>query len=106
MFDKIMLLYEGRQVYFGNMGTAKAYFDRLGFIYPERTTTPDFLTSLTNPSLRAVKPFHRSTTPETAEDFARVWHESPEYEQVLQDIREYDRKYPLDERRWKWKWQV
>ena len=103
MFDKVLLLYEGRQVYFGSMGTAKAYFDRLGFVCPERMTTSDFLTSVTNPSLRAVKPMCRSFTPETAEDFARVWRNSPEYEQVLQDIRDFDCKYPLDERRWKWK---
>ena len=95
MFDKTMLLYEGREVYFGSMAMAKAYFTRLGFICPERTTTPDFSTSLTSPSSRVVNSVHRSTAPVTAEDFARAWRMSPEYEQLRQDMQTFDRSNPL-----------
>ena len=100
MFDKVMLLYEGRQVYFGSPGTAKAYFEQLGFVCPERATTPDFLTSLTNPSLRTTKSSHISTAPRTAEDFARLWRESPTYQRLLQDIRKFDLEYPMEDHRW------
>jgi hypothetical protein len=31
MFDKVMVLYEGRQIYFGKTGHAKQYFEDLGF---------------------------------------------------------------------------
>lgn len=30
-FDKVTVLYEGRQIYFGRTGSAKAYFEGLGF---------------------------------------------------------------------------
>ncbi|KAI9876370.1 MAG: hypothetical protein M1830_006664 [Pleopsidium flavum] len=50
VFDKVTVLYEGRQIYFGRADSAKAYFIRLGFVCPGRATTGDFLTSLTNPA--------------------------------------------------------
>jgi ABC-type multidrug transport system ATPase subunit len=31
MFDKVALLYDGRQIYFGNIIAAKTYFLNLGF---------------------------------------------------------------------------
>ena len=77
------------------MDMAKAYFIRFGFICPERTTTPDFLTSLTRPSSRVVNPLYRSTAPVTAEDFAQAWRMSPEYGQLQQDMRTFDRLNPL-----------
>lgn len=94
MFDKVMLLYEGRQVYFGDPGAAKSYFEGLGFLSPERMATPEFLTSMTNPDLRSVKAEQKDTAPLTAEDFAQLWHKSPEYEQVLRDIDRFDSEYP------------
>jgi ABC-type multidrug transport system ATPase subunit len=48
MFDKAVVLYEGRQIYFGKTTDAKQYFVNLGFECPARATTPDFLTSMTS----------------------------------------------------------
>lgn len=31
LFDKVLVLYEGRQIYFGRTGDAKQYFEDLGF---------------------------------------------------------------------------
>ncbi|PQE33697.1 ABC transporter protein [Rutstroemia sp. NJR-2017a WRK4] len=55
MFDKVTLLYEGRQIYFGPCDEAKSFFTDLGFICEERQTTADFLMSLTNPDERLIK---------------------------------------------------
>src|SRR5690349_952678 len=43
--DKVMVLYDGEEVYFGRRDGAKAYFQRMGWQCPERQTTPDFLIS-------------------------------------------------------------
>lgn len=48
-FDKAIVLYEGRQIYFGPVDRAKAYFENMGWACPQRQTTGDFLTSVTNP---------------------------------------------------------
>jgi len=50
-----MLLYEGRQIFFGPCHEAKAYFMNMGFVPGLCQTTADFLTSLTNPELRQTK---------------------------------------------------
>jgi ATP-binding cassette subfamily G (WHITE) protein 2 (SNQ2) len=47
-FDKVLVLSEGRQVYFGSTTTASTYFEGLGFRRNPRQTTPDFLTGCTD----------------------------------------------------------
>jgi hypothetical protein len=60
-----------------------------------RQTTADFLTSLTSPSERLIRPGFEGQTPHTAEDFAAVWKNSTEYAQLLEDIAAYNERYPL-----------
>lgn len=43
LFDKVTVLYKGRQIYFGKTTTAKQYFIDMGFECPERQTVADFL---------------------------------------------------------------
>lgn len=47
VFDKVTVLYEGRQIYFGRVETAKQYFIEQGWECLERQTTADFLTAVT-----------------------------------------------------------
>ncbi|KAJ3500501.1 hypothetical protein NM208_g17128 [Fusarium decemcellulare] len=56
LFDKATVIYEGRQIFFGRADAAKQYFVNLGFECPPRQTTPDFLTSMTAPLERVVRP--------------------------------------------------
>ncbi|PGG96342.1 hypothetical protein GX51_07872 [Blastomyces parvus] len=49
IFDKAMMLYEERQIYFENTINTKKYFVDMSFYCLDRQTTGDFLTSLTNP---------------------------------------------------------
>lgn len=56
LFDKALVLYQGRQIYFGPGSQAKAYFERLGFACPPQQTTSDFLTSMTFPIERVPPP--------------------------------------------------
>ena len=94
-FNKVSLLYEGRQIYFGNTTSAKAFFTKLGFSCPQRSTTSDFLCSLTNPMERTIKQGYESSVPRTAEEFARIWEASPERSQLVQEIDHYYMEYPL-----------
>ncbi|KFG85368.1 ABC-transporter [Metarhizium anisopliae] len=95
LFDKVLVLYQGRQIYFGPTGQAKAYFVRLGFACPDRQTTPDFLTSMTAPSERIVQPGHESRAPRTPDEFARCWLESPERRSLLAEINTFNQAHPL-----------
>ena len=96
-FDKVTVLYEGQQVFFGTMQAALAYFHRLGFERPRKMTTGDFFTSLTNPE--EARNLIRNTSvsvPRTADDFALVWRMSPERKELLDEIESYEKGHPVD----------
>ncbi|KAI5464881.1 ABC-2 type transporter-domain-containing protein [Mariannaea sp. PMI_226] len=48
LFDKVMVIDEGKQVYFGPATTARAYFEGLGFAPRPRMTSADYLTACTD----------------------------------------------------------
>ncbi|PCH34093.1 hypothetical protein WOLCODRAFT_87269 [Wolfiporia cocos MD-104 SS10] len=52
LFDKVLVLDKGRQVYFGPPAAARAYFERLGYKSLPRQSTPDYLTGCTDPNER------------------------------------------------------
>ncbi|KAI3225108.1 hypothetical protein DTO012A9_4126 [Penicillium roqueforti] len=86
LFDKAIVLYEGRQIYFGSAPDARRFFTEMGFHCPERQTTADFLTSLTSPSERLIRPGFEDSVPRTPDEFAARWKDSPERKQLLAEI--------------------
>ncbi|MCJ1420821.1 hypothetical protein MMC32_007180 [Xylographa parallela] len=95
IFDKVVVLYEGYQIYFGLSTQAKQYFVDLGFHCPERQTTADFLTSMTSSIERIVRAGFESKVPRTPEDFAKVWKDSSVRAQLMRDIEAYEQKYTI-----------
>jgi ATP-binding cassette, subfamily G (WHITE), member 2, PDR len=94
LFDKVIVLYEGRQIYYGPASTAKEYFERQGWECPPRQTTGDFLTSVTNPQERRARPGMKQIVPRSADDFEAYWQQSPEYQNLQADIAAYETEYP------------
>lgn len=90
-----MILYEGRQIFFGRAQAARAYFQDLGFHCPDNQTTPDFLTSMTNPTERIIKSGCENTAPRTSEDFAARWRDSKARRELLAEIQTYNTEHPL-----------
>ncbi|GEQ67738.1 hypothetical protein JCM33374_g1403 [Metschnikowia sp. JCM 33374] len=86
LFDDVVLLYEGYQIYYGSATKAKDYFVRMGFHCPPRQTTADFLTSLTNPMEREVTPGFEDRVPRTPKEFSDWWNTSPERSLVVAEI--------------------
>ena len=95
VFDKVIVLYEGHQIFFGRTTEARGYFERLGFRCPDRQTDADFCTSMTSPQEREVKPGFENRVPRTPDDFAQAWKSSPEHERLMKEIEEYDRTYAI-----------
>ncbi|KAL9127279.1 MAG: hypothetical protein Q9217_003814 [Psora testacea] len=95
IFDKVVVLYEGRQIFFGDTTTAKDFFINMGFHCTERATTGDFLTSLTNPAERIVREGFENRVPRTPDEFAERWKQSEERARLLAEIDEFDKAYPL-----------
>ena len=91
LMDKVLLIDEGRMVYQGPANEAKQYFIDLGLHCPDRETTADFLTSVTDPAQRIYREGYEAKVPKTAEEFERAFKNSPNYQKVLADVADYEK---------------
>lgn len=82
-------------MYFGPRESAKEYFTNMGYHCPDRQTTADFLTSLTNPSERIVRPGFEDKVPRTPDEFADEWRMSQTRADLLREIAAFEQQYPL-----------
>lgn len=101
-FDKVLVIDEGRQVYFGPTQEARSYFEGLGFLEKPRQTTPDYLTGCTDPFEREYKqgrgPDDVPSSPDdlveafkSSETAARLNAEMQQYrEQVKEETQVYE----------------
>lgn len=89
LFDKVLLIDQGRCCYFGPAEKAAEYFKRLGFVQPERWTTADFLTSVTDEHERHVKDGWEDRIPRSAAQFGKVFLESEQHQDNLAEIEEF-----------------
>ena len=95
IFDKAIVLYEGRQIFFGDSRQAKQYFINMGFECPARQTDADFLTSMTSAVERVPKKGMENQVPRTADEFAAAWKNSKEYKTLLAEIDTYNAEHPV-----------
>lgn len=91
LMDKVLVIDEGRMMFQGPASDAKQYFIDLGFECPERETTADFLTSVTDPTQRVFRKGFEAQAPKTAGEFERAFKNSSNYQKVLQDVQDYER---------------
>ncbi|KAJ5743391.1 hypothetical protein N7533_010493 [Penicillium manginii] len=87
-FDRVMVLYDGQMIFCGKADEAKQYFEDLGFEYLGRQTTPDFLTAVTSPLERRIRPGFQSV-PQDAESMAKAFRNSENYRRLNIDIASY-----------------
>ncbi|KAK7425746.1 Multidrug resistance protein [Neonectria magnoliae] len=95
VFDKVIVLYEGRQIFFGKTTEARSYFENLGFICPEQQTTADFLTSMTSHQERVIRPGWEGKTPRSPEEFAQAWKASETRASLMNEISDYVDRHPF-----------
>lgn len=89
LFDNVVVLYEGYQIYFGPAEKAKKYFLDMGYECPPRQTTADYLTSVTSPAERIAKPGFEGKVPQTPAEFSEYWRNSPEYAELVTRVDQY-----------------
>ncbi|KAF9336983.1 hypothetical protein BG006_006647 [Podila minutissima] len=89
LFDRTLLLYEGRCIYFGPANEAKQYFIDMGFQCPPRQTTPDFLTAITDPNERKARPGFLGRLPQTPKEFEEAYKTSAFYTAIEKNRIEY-----------------
>lgn len=85
-FDKILVLAEGRVIYYGSRSMAQQYFEDLGFITPKGANIADFLTSVTVLTERVVRPGWENRVPSTPDEFEARFCETAIYSQMMGSI--------------------
>ncbi|KAE8343763.1 hypothetical protein BDV24DRAFT_172446 [Aspergillus arachidicola] len=89
LFDKVLVLDEGKQVYYGPMSQARPFMEDLGFVCREGSNVADFLTGVTVPTERKIRPGYENRFPRNADMLLAEYEKSPIRAQMMA---EYD--YP------------
>ncbi|KAL2127450.1 hypothetical protein VTI74DRAFT_10703 [Chaetomium olivicolor] len=92
-FDKVILLDSGHEIFFGPIGEAKPYFEELGFVCDPGQTTAEFLTSVTDPARRRIRPGSAGASLQALEDLARAFRDSAVFARLQSDLRELRESY-------------
>lgn len=89
-FDKVLILYEGRQVFFGSPQRSGQYFEDMGWRKFPRQPLGDFLTAVTNPEEREARDGYDNRVPRTAEEFEMQWKRSEDFQQLQLEISKHE----------------
>jgi ABC-type multidrug transport system ATPase subunit len=75
MFDQLLLLSEGQQMYLGPASGATEYFAKLGFLCPKLFNPSDFFLDILSPDIRSVEA--EQLTSARIIEFAKQWESRP-----------------------------
>jgi len=90
VFDKVLVIDEGRQVYFGPISEARGYFEGLGFLPRPRQTTPDYVTGCTDAFERDYRDGRSpENAPHSAETLETAFKESKFAKALDSEMAEY-----------------
>jgi energy-coupling factor transporter ATP-binding protein EcfA2 len=90
LFDRVLVMDKGRQIYLGPPSRARSYFEELGFQSLPRQPTADYLTSCTDPNERQLLPGRTfADVPSTPEALEQAFLESELAVELLHELEEY-----------------
>jgi len=97
LFDKVLVIDQGRQVYFGPANEARAYFEGLGFAHKPRQTTPDYLAGCTDHWEREfAEETDVSAILDSAEELERMYKSSTTFARMKEDKDSYKAEVTRD----------
>lgn len=89
IFDKVIVLNEGRMVYFGPFSEAASHFKQMGYEPQPRQTTADFLVACTDVHGRRIQEGMESRAPKTADEQAAYFKQSDAGKRNHEEVRAY-----------------
>lgn len=92
LFDKVLVLDEGKQIYYGPMKEARPFMEGLGFLCDDAANVADFLTGVTVPSERRIRQGYESKFPRTADEIRKEYQKT-----VVKEEMEKEYEYPHTE---------
>lgn len=82
LFDKVLVLDEGEQVFYGTRAQARPFMEEAGFICREGSNVADFLTGVTVPTERRIREGYESRFPRTKDALRAEYEKSPIYSEM------------------------
>lgn len=86
LFDKVLVLDGGKQIYYGPMRQAKPFMEEQGFICQHGANVADFLTGVTVPTERQIRPGMKNQFPRTPDALRLRYQESPTFGQMTSEL--------------------
>jgi ABC-type multidrug transport system permease subunit len=77
LFDKVLVLDEGKQIYYGPRESARPFAEQLGFICGDGANIADYLTGITVPAEREIQKGRERKFPRTANAIRAEYENSP-----------------------------
>jgi ABC-type multidrug transport system ATPase subunit len=91
-FDKVLVLDEGKQLYYGPMKQARPFMEKLGFVCSEGANVADFLTGVTVPTEHRIRNSFIDRYPQNADAIRTAYNASDIHAKM---VAEYD--YPASQ---------
>ncbi|KAL4863809.1 hypothetical protein BDV12DRAFT_189408 [Aspergillus spectabilis] len=88
-FDRVILLDQGHEVFFGGTSEAWSYFENLGYIPVSGQTTAEFLMTVTDPEQRNVRPGSDAEKIKSPVELANAFKSSAHYQRLQEEIKLY-----------------
>lgn len=85
LFDKVLILDEGMETYYGPMKDARPFMEDLGFICADGANVADYLTGVTIPTERQIRPEMQHKFPRTPTAIKEIYEASSIYEQSISE---------------------
>ncbi|KAG5926361.1 hypothetical protein E4U42_003395 [Claviceps africana] len=92
LFDKVLVLDQGLQIYYGPVSDARPFMEQLGFICDNGANVADFLTGVTVPTERKIREDKKLTFPRDALSIRNAYEQTETFKNMKA---EYD--YPFTE---------
>jgi ABC-type multidrug transport system ATPase subunit len=90
-FDKVLILDEGKQLYYGSRNNAVPFMEDLGFVCVDGSNKGDFLTGVTVPTERKIAPGYENKFPRTGKEISAVYDRSQNRSSMLEECQSYPR---------------
>jgi ABC-type multidrug transport system ATPase subunit len=76
LFDKVLVIDEGKEIYYGPMKEARPFMEELGFVCADGANVADFLTGVTVPTERKIRDGFEARFPRTADAIRAEYEKS------------------------------
>ncbi|EED17373.1 ABC multidrug transporter, putative [Talaromyces stipitatus ATCC 10500] len=87
LFDKVLVLDEGKEIFYGPLKEARPYMEKLGFVCRDGANVADYLTGVTVPTERLIREGYEHTFPRNADMLLDAYKKSDIYPRMTA---EYD----------------